>query len=110
MPAGPSTRESLARLHDPDIEMTMHHVAYGHPSTMNGQEDRTATFAVGTASSGGQRFRVLRPHAQGAWGPCSWLSTSELNREVALKQILDRSADDDVSRERFLLEAEVTGA
>ena len=34
---------------------------------------------------------------------------SELNREVALKQILDRHADDLVSRQRFLLEAEVTG-
>jgi serine/threonine protein kinase len=33
----------------------------------------------------------------------------ELNREVALKQILDRHADDPTSRQRFLLEAEVTG-
>ncbi len=34
---------------------------------------------------------------------------SELNREVALKQIQDRRADDPGSRARFLLEAEVTG-
>ena len=34
---------------------------------------------------------------------------SELNREVALKQILDNHADDPSSRARFLLEAEVTG-
>jgi eukaryotic-like serine/threonine-protein kinase len=34
---------------------------------------------------------------------------SELNREVALKQIVDRHADDPDSRARFLLEAEVTG-
>ena len=34
---------------------------------------------------------------------------AELNREVALKQILDRHADDPDSRARFLLEAEVTG-
>ncbi len=34
---------------------------------------------------------------------------AELNREVALKQILDRHADDPISRQRFLLEAEVTG-
>src|SRR5271154_5243005 len=31
------------------------------------------------------------------------------HREVALKQILDQHADDPVSRQRFLLEAEVTG-
>ena len=33
----------------------------------------------------------------------------ELNREVALKQILEKHADDPISRARFLLEAEVTG-
>ena len=33
----------------------------------------------------------------------------ELNREVALKQILDHHADDPASRERFLREAEITG-
>ena len=32
-----------------------------------------------------------------------------MNREVALKQILEKHADDPVSRSRFLLEAEVTG-
>jgi serine/threonine-protein kinase len=34
---------------------------------------------------------------------------SELNREVALKQILESHADDPTSRQRFLMEAEVTG-
>jgi serine/threonine-protein kinase len=34
---------------------------------------------------------------------------SELDREVALKQILDSHADDAVSRQRFLLEAQITG-
>jgi tetratricopeptide (TPR) repeat protein len=34
---------------------------------------------------------------------------TELHREVALKQILDRHADDPNSRQRFLLEAEITG-
>ena len=34
---------------------------------------------------------------------------TELNREVALKQILDHHADDVTSRQRFLIEAEITG-
>src|SRR6202008_488922 len=34
---------------------------------------------------------------------------AELNREVALKQILDQHADDPTSRARFLREAEITG-
>src|SRR5262249_21370440 len=33
----------------------------------------------------------------------------ELSREVALKQIIDRHADDATSRQRFLLEAKITG-
>ena len=107
--AGKSTRESLAKLGDPDIEGTLGHVASAHGSTDSGDADRTASYAVGTATSDGQRFRVLRPHARGGLGAVFVALDSELNREVVLKQILDHHADDATSRQRFLLEAEVTG-
>jgi eukaryotic-like serine/threonine-protein kinase len=106
--AGRSTRESLARVGDADIETFLAHL--GPTSPQVGEDtDRTASYAVGTATSDGQRFRVLRPHARGGLGAVFVALDTEVHREVALKQILDRHADDPTSRQRFLLEAEITG-
>jgi serine/threonine protein kinase len=101
-----STRESLAAAGGPDVEATLAHVGSGSTGP---DADRTATYAVGTATADGQRFRVLRPHARGGLGAVFVALDSELHREVALKQILEHHADDPTSRARFLMEAEITG-
>jgi eukaryotic-like serine/threonine-protein kinase len=58
---------------------------------------------------GAGRFRVLRLLARGGLGNVYVALDSELNREVALKQLQDQHADDPASRARFLVEAEITG-
>jgi len=63
----------------------------------------------GVPGPSGGRYHILRPHARGGLGEVFVAHDAELNREVALKQILDQHADDPTSRARFLLEAEVTG-
>ena len=106
--AGRSTRESLARVGDADIEASLEHL--GPASTQAGEDpDRTATYAVGTATSDGQRFRVLRPHARAAWARSSSPSTPSCTARWRSSRSWTDHADDPTSRQRFLLEAEITG-
>jgi tRNA A-37 threonylcarbamoyl transferase component Bud32 len=66
-------------------------------------------WSLSAPSAVGNRFQILHAHARGGIGVVSVAFDTELQREVALKQIKAESADDTESRARFLLEAEVTG-
>ncbi len=103
---GGSTRESLERIGDAGLDDSLSRAGL---ATVTGGQDSASPYALETSSAQGRRFRVLRPHAQGGLGAVFVALDSELNPEVALKEILDRHADNVVNRARFLMEAEITG-
>jgi serine/threonine-protein kinase len=117
-------RRELERLADPDLHASLALVAAAVPGesvTRLGNlgsatplvpeegPNRTEALSVGTPTSAGQRFRVLRPHAEGGLGRVSVALDEELSREVALKEIRVECADEPHSRARFVQEAKITG-
>src|SRR5260370_26715601 len=80
-----------------------------HVSAARAKDADPYATAAGTPTSAGLRFRILRSHAKGGLGEVFVAHDEELHREVALKEIQGRHADNAESRSRFLLEAEITG-
>src|SRR5262249_52968201 len=106
IPAGRSTHEMLTQLGDPQIDATLDHVGSQHAEYDDGSN---TGFTVHPVVSDSQRLRILRPHGRGGLGAVFVALDAELNREVALKQMLESHADNPISRQRFIIEAEITG-
>ena len=69
-------------------------------------EDETASYQSPATQA---RYRRVQFHREGGQGQIFLADDTELHRRVALKEIKPKYADDAASRQRFRLEAEITG-
>jgi WD40 repeat protein/tRNA A-37 threonylcarbamoyl transferase component Bud32 len=106
-------RDEMQRIADSGPDATVAHISADRhtiaPEAAATMSDGAAAAGAAAAGADGSRFSILRPHAKGGLGQVSVALDSELNREVALKELRPERADDADSRARFLLEAEITG-
>jgi DNA-binding beta-propeller fold protein YncE/tRNA A-37 threonylcarbamoyl transferase component Bud32 len=95
----------------PPLRAALCSLAYGdlEASLANVPSEQPSTVAYVPGPDGVLRYRVLRPHARGGLGEVFVALDQELHREVALKEIDSKHADDPHSRGRFVREAEITG-
>ncbi len=111
---GPITADP-SRSTAPEIRAGLSRLAGPPPRSVDGRGTQTDTdmTASWTTPAGAEawagRFRALRPHARGGLGEVFLALDSELNREVALKEIRPELAGESSYRARFEFEAEVTG-
>lgn len=98
-----SLEDELRTIGSADVNATLAHLS----TTVVARGNRDGGVADLTAES--NRYRIVREHAKGGIGQVSVAVDNELSREVALKELQARFADDEETRARFVLEAEVTG-
>ena len=100
-------RSTFDNLEDAAHRATVEFETLAHPSS---DPFSTQAHAHQESVDSKNRFSILRLHQKGGLGSVSIALDEELNREIALKEILPAHADSEENRTRFVREAEITGA
>jgi len=98
-------RDELSGITDPEMQTTLSRP----PGDAERDQYATVAHQPGNEAAGKPRYRTLRALARGGMGQVAVALDLELQREVVLKEILNQLADHPQSRQRFLVEARITG-
>ncbi len=102
-------RSVFEPIDDPDIQQSLSSLNSSDIGrVLDAGSDATESWGELPAEGDG-RFRVLRLHERGGLGVVYLARDTEVNRDVALKQLKEEIATDPQSRARFVFEAEITG-
>ncbi len=96
--------EGLVDESEPSLSATVAHVRReAHEEVRDTTENEVGSSTLG------ERFRVVRSHARGGLGEVFLAVDTELDREVALKELQAYHAHDAQSQARFVREAKIAG-
>ena len=103
------TIEMLTAIDDGELRLTLSKTLGCDATLPIDQGTPAADSKPAFQTTNSERFTLIRPHAKGGIGQVWLARDSELQRDVAIKEIQPRFAELADQRARFLLEAEVTG-
>jgi eukaryotic-like serine/threonine-protein kinase len=106
LPTEICVRQQLQQLADPELTTSLNRATSLDETTA---AQVVPSSPVALPQTGVSRYHIVRPHAKGGLGQVYVATDMELNRDVALKEIQPHRADEPDSRNRFVLEAEITG-
>jgi serine/threonine protein kinase len=112
IPAASEVIQELKSSEDSDVRASVALVSTGDhsgPYHAGYSQDTLIVKKPGRPSFDGQRFELIEKHAEGGIGRVSVARDLALNRDVAFKELKPVFAKNESARQRFVLEAEITG-